>query len=174
MSTSSTNGNVQMAARVSDHEKRIKTLERRSSRFSNAQCIIYRSTNQSIASGSGVAISFDTAEYDPLGMWSVIGTPTVIPLPVGGVWSVHGCVRFASTAAATGVRQVAITAGANMVDVTRVPSIAGEAVIIGSSAIRYFAAGTSIGLQVRHTFGANLDVEFASPYSAYLQLALLS
>lgn len=161
---------IEAAGKISNHEQRIKTLERRSSRFSSMQCIVYRNANQSIASGGGVNITMTTADYDPNGMF-VAG---VVTLPVSGVWSIHGGVRFASTAAATGVRQVAVVAAGLMLDVARVPSIAGEAVIIGASAIRYVPALTQINLQVRHTFGANLDVEFVSPYSPYLQLALLS
>jgi len=172
MSTSFTNGTVQMAGRVSDHEKRIKTLERRSRPFANMQCIVYRSTNQSIASGGGVLISFDSVEYDPLGMF-VIGTPTIVTLPVSGVWSLHGCVRWASTALAMGVRQAGLLANGVLIDAVRVPAIAGEATITGTSAIRFMAsANTQISLQVRHTFGVNLDVEFMAGYSTYLELAL--
>jgi len=165
---------ISIAGRVSDQEKRIKTLERRSRPFANMQCVIYRSTNQSIASGGGVAISFDTAEYDPLDMFDA-GTPTIVTLPVSGVWSIHGCVRWASTALATGVRQAGILANGVLIDAMRIPSIAGEATITGTSAIRFMAsANTQISLQVRHTFGVNIDAEFMAGYSTYLELALIS
>lgn len=174
MSTSSTNGNVQAAGKISDLYKKVDTLVRRSKKFKNMQCIVYRGTNQSIASGGGALISFDSVEYDPLGMF-VLGTPTIVTLPVSGVWSIHGCVRWASTMLATGVRQAGILANGVLIDAVRVPAIAGEATIIGTSAIRFMAAAnTQISLQVRHTFGVNLDVEFMAGYSTYLELALLS
>lgn len=164
---------IDMAGRISALERQLREVKTQSKRFPRMQCVVYRNSNQSIVTGGAANISFSTADYDPNGMF-VIGTPTIVTLPVEGFWSIHGGVRFASTGVATGVRQVSVTAGGLMLDVTRVPSIAGEAVIIGSTAYRYLAAGTQISLQVRHTFGANLDIEFVSPYSPYLQLALMS
>ena len=173
MQTSSTNGNVQTAGRVSDHEKRIKTLERRSSRFSNMQCAVFRSTNQSLPNNTGTLISFDSVQYDPSNLF-VIGTPTFITIPVSGFWHMHGCIRFAAQALATGLRQVAVVAGGVMYGVNRQMSIAGEASIMDASAMRYLTAGTQVGLQAFHTFGVAINAEAAASYSPYFELALLS
>lgn len=130
-------------------------------------CIVYRSVSQSIPNNASTAISFDTEVVDTAAMWSAGTTVTV---PVDGIYLCHGVVRFESTMLATGVRQVGIFAGANLIGVQRIPAIAGEAVIIEATAIRDLTAGTQLTLQPRHTAGVAINVEFAAQYSPYFSV----
>lgn len=132
-------------------------------------CIVSRSTNQSILNNASTAISFDTEVVDTANMWA-IGTPTVVIIPVNGIYLIHGCIRFESTMVATGVRQTGIFAGADLIGVQRVPAIAGEATIVEATAHRNIAAGTQITLQARHTAGVAINAEFAAQYSPYLSV----
>lgn len=133
-------------------------------------CIVYRSTNQSILNNASTAISFDTEVVDTANMWTNIGTPTVVFIPVDGIYLIHGCIRFKSTMLATGVRQTGIFAGADLIGVQRVPAIAGEATIVEATAHRNLVAGTQITLQARHTAGVAINAEFAAQYSPYLSV----
>jgi len=61
-------------------------------------CRVYRSTAQSIATGTVTSISFDTevTNNDPWNMWAS-GTPTVITAPLDGVYVCNATAIFAAS-----------------------------------------------------------------------------
>src|SRR5688572_25862554 len=58
---------------------------------------VARTSNQTIATSTSTAISFDSEIYDDGGFWA-IGNPTRLTAPVDGYYEVWACVRWANNA----------------------------------------------------------------------------
>lgn len=132
----------------------------------------YRTTSQTITTGTDTAITFEAVDADPLTSWSA-GSPTRLTVVAAGRYLATGTIRFASNA--TGYRQGSIVlGGATVIGRVILPTVSGNSVefAVVSSAVT-LAAGNYLELNVWQNSGGNLDVLADTNYSTSLTLTYL-
>lgn len=132
-----------------------------------------RSTDQSIADATDVAISFDGVNNDAWGCWSS-GSATRLTAPVTGRYMAVGQVAFAANA--TGFRRVWIerngTSTLGRSDLST--ALAGSAVWLNVTANAFdMTQGDYIRLMVRQNSGGALNATTSSTYAPALSLIYL-
>jgi hypothetical protein len=133
---------------------------------------VYRSTAQTIATGSWVAISFDTLLWDDYGPhsspWSS-GTPTRLTIRVAGTYTISAHVDFASNA--TGERVAVIRINGVLVALNG-GSGTGQSKSV--STMWKCSVGDYIEFVVLQTSGGNLNTTASAYYSARLAIARIA
>ena len=132
---------------------------------------VYRSTNQSIPTGTLTAITFDATRYDTDGLWAA-GTPTRLTCTRPGIYLACGGVRFAANG--TGGRAVQIGVNGTAYGSSFGPPIAGDATDVQATTVVQVAVGDYVEVFVYQTSGAALDVVRAGAWSPEFALHRLA
>jgi hypothetical protein len=140
-------------------------------------CRVYRSSAQSIASGSQSALSFSAVRHDTMSgsnpMWTA-GDPTHVILRTPGLYIATACVEFA--ASGSGERTVAIldTASNQLIAVEERNAVAGDSTDISCAAGPFYvAAASSFQVLVYQTSGAALNVNATPAYTPEFAVAMI-
>lgn len=117
---------------------------------------VFRSTNQSITSGSATAMSFDSEAYDEGGFWT-IDAPTRLTVPYDGVYALTLYADFNSNDLGDRRGTVNIN-GVVTIAVVRTPTV-GRATALLLTLTQRFTAGDYIEYAVTQTSGVALNVQ---------------
>lgn len=145
-------------------------------RPANTFARVYRSTEQSVATGGWRAISFDTERWDTgansdysTGFWEGVTNPTRLTAPVSGNYIITGHVVFALAVAAGNIRgiQVSMTrpsaAALPIARHTQSPTSTTTAMSIATA--YWLRAGDYVELYVYQDTGGGLDIATETNYS---------
>lgn len=149
--------------RVAALEETVRRLQTRE-RPGSGSASVYRTTNQSIASGGApTPLSFDAVRRND-GFWSAL-QPTRLTAPAAGTYEVGISLAFAANG--TGVRGVALRAGGTTDGALDFRTNAGAADVTAVTFSRPFdlVAGSFFEVYVYQTSGGPLNVLSASAYS---------
>ena len=125
---------------------------------------ITRTTDQSIASGGYVAISFNSEIFDVGGCCDLVANPTRITCVQAGYYAIFGNVSF--TAHATGRRIVAVKYnGGSYIAIVDLPNNGAYATKLCVSTLYQLAVDDYIELFVYQNSGGGLDVDTLGDYS---------
>lgn len=123
----------------------------------NFGCRVYNSANISISDSTATALTFDTENYDYDAMHSTSSNTDRITANTAGVYSITGCVRFASNA--TGYRQVTIQLnGATNLALQIIDAVATQITYLEVTTHYRLAATDYVRLVVFQTSGGSLNV----------------
>lgn len=134
------------------------------------QARVYRSTNQSIASGTEAAIVFDTARFNPGGLWVLAVNPSRLTIAVAGVYICTGNLEFAS--ATLGIRYATLRVNGTTTIAFQGEELeaTGDVAYLSCSAIWQFAVNDYLELTANQSSGAALNVLAAVAFSPELAL----
>ena len=141
--------------------------------FSGAR--LRRSTDQSIASATPTAVSFDTVVYDTAGLANLVAHPTRLTFPAGGHWLVGACCTFAANATGTRTANIVVNGANDVVALGGggVVVTAADFPILTGSTVWLFAAGDFVELQVNQNSGGNLACPAFNPNTPVLWAVFL-
>lgn len=125
---------------------------------------VYRSTNQSIGNASWTAVSFSHERFDPQDMW-VSGSPTLITIPLTGVYMLTGSVKFAANA--TGTRYAYIENTTGPLNLAGLDMPATSTWVLNLSTVAKLTAGDQVRLIVYQNSGGSLNIESGAPFSEF-------
>jgi hypothetical protein len=139
---------------------------------------VYRSTNQSLTSGSLVTISFDTESWDTSALHDPSTHTERLTIPQTGVYVIGGCVAFTSNS--TGRRLLILRQnGSGSGDGTAIildsrTGVTGSGVEteVAVSSVWQFTAGDWLTLEVVQSSGSTLNALTHAPYSPSLWASL--
>lgn len=146
--------------------RRLTALERRAGRVETREnpgigARVYRSTVQSLTTGTDTAISFNTERYDTAELW-VVGQPTRLTAPIAGWYLIGGTIGFAANAD-TNMRQLILYLnGATAIAGHNEPAVTGVVTRINAHAIYQLAASDYVEMVGRQNSGGNLNTEALS------------
>lgn len=130
-------------------------------------CRLHRTTTQSLNSGAGTAIAFDSELLDQGGMHSTSSNTERITVPagMGGVYAIGGCIEWATNA--TGTRYTVIRLnGSGELDRSQVPvNSASFGTDTTVTTIYRLAAGDYVELVGFQNSGGALNVATSNPRS---------
>lgn len=131
----------------------------------NIGCRVYRATDQTIASDTGVKISYSNERWDTDSMWDV-SDPTKVYINTAGVYNITSQV-FWSTTSTTGIRSSTILIN-NQVYASYL-STAGSVPYQTTTTMYNLSDGDYIEILVYQNSGGNLDLRHNANSSEYFQ-----
>lgn len=129
-------------------------------------CRVYKSSAQSITTGTNTAITFDSERFDNGGMHSTSVNTSRITIPTGGggIYLIGGAISWAANA--TGVRYVSVYLnGTTHLGISEDTSVTATDHYMTVSTLYALSAGDYVELVVQQSSGGNLNIQSVSAYS---------
>lgn len=130
---------------------------------------VYRSTNQTIATGTPTDITYDTVIFNR-GFQDPGATFTTLTVPFDGVWEIAAALEWGSNA--TGYRDARLTVNGSIVERDSRNATNGIATCVSLTVIKRLTAGDTVKMNVNQNSGADRTISGTEDGNS-LSLALL-
>lgn len=127
-------------------------------------CRVYNSANESIASGAGVALTFDSERYDNGNCHSTASNTSRLTAPKTGKYIITGHVMWASSAAGS-FRSISLRTGGSVYIATQNLPVNGAYDEMSLCTIYHLAYNDYVELMVQHDAGVAINVLAAVNHS---------
>ncbi|MCI0725053.1 MAG: hypothetical protein L0338_39725 [Acidobacteria bacterium] len=151
----------------------LEPVQRNFSGVPLARCRVYRSTNQTINSGTLTPVVFDTRSFDTFGAMWQMSEGSKIFVPVRGIYAARAHVRWQASAAGGSDKATSLTLNGDIIDTDNKPL---DATVERSAKVGlefYAEAGQYVELKAFQNSGAGLNLIASSTYGIYLQVFLM-
>jgi hypothetical protein len=125
-----------------------------------AGCLLMNNVGQTISSGVGTAVQFNTKQYDPENMFNSFLNQSMVTIKETGIYHLSANIRFAQND--TGIRDLSFVVNGNPIAYSDQMANVGKPTMMEIQTLAYLTIGDQVYVNAYHEAGVDLNIEFVA------------